>query len=232
MIAAIYIDYDDELPGKTGKIIHISDFADYKGWNYQIFQELSNSDESWPIKKKLMSRLLRGEYKILLICNFNEWSSGWEEFLQEINKLKEKEVRVISYSENFDTDSGTGMLYLKVISIFSDFEKSLVSKTAKQFLNNTVSTAKRSRKLQNNDFEPYEADSAVVPKSLGTNFDLVDMTSAALLTGYSKHALYRMVCRHQVPFLKRQGGRKLFFSKRALEDCIINDTDNRIDGSS
>ena len=57
MIAAIYIDYDDELPGKTGKIIHISDFADYKGWNYQIFQELPDSYESRPIKKKLMSRL-------------------------------------------------------------------------------------------------------------------------------------------------------------------------------
>ncbi len=54
-----------------------------------------------------------------------------------------------------------------------------------------------------------------------TDFDLIDFKEACKLTGYSKHTLYQMTSRHEIPFLKRPGGRKIFFSKKALQEWII-----------
>jgi excisionase family DNA binding protein len=48
------------------------------------------------------------------------------------------------------------------------------------------------------------------------DFDLVGINEASSLTGYSKHTLYKMTSKHQIPFIKRPGGRKIFFSKKAL----------------
>ena len=53
-------------------------------------------------------------------------------------------------------------------------------------------------------------------------FDLIDINKASELTGYSKHTIWKMTSRHEIPFIKRPGGRKLFFSKKALELWIIS----------
>jgi excisionase family DNA binding protein len=53
------------------------------------------------------------------------------------------------------------------------------------------------------------------------DFDLIGLKEASDLTGYSIHTLYRFSSRHEIPFVKRRGGRKLFFSKKALQEWII-----------
>ncbi|MDP3003625.1 MAG: helix-turn-helix domain-containing protein [Bacteroidales bacterium] len=52
------------------------------------------------------------------------------------------------------------------------------------------------------------------------DFDLVGINEASSLTGYSKHTLYKMTSKHEIPFIKRPGGRKIFFSKKALHHWI------------
>jgi predicted DNA-binding transcriptional regulator AlpA len=51
--------------------------------------------------------------------------------------------------------------------------------------------------------------------------DIVDIDGASEFTGYSKNSIYSMTCRREIPFIKRPGGRKLFFSKKALETWIL-----------
>lgn len=53
-----------------------------------------------------------------------------------------------------------------------------------------------------------------------TDFDLVGINGAISLTGYSKHTLYKLTSKHEIPFIKRPGGRKIFFSKKALQHWI------------
>jgi excisionase family DNA binding protein len=47
-------------------------------------------------------------------------------------------------------------------------------------------------------------------------FDIVGLKEACELTGYSKHTIYQKTSRHEIPFIKRPGGRKIFFSRKAL----------------
>jgi excisionase family DNA binding protein len=57
--------------------------------------------------------------------------------------------------------------------------------------------------------------------SKNKDFDLLDIDGASELTGYSKQTIYKLTCQRQIPFIKRPGGRKLFFSKKALESWIL-----------
>jgi len=52
-------------------------------------------------------------------------------------------------------------------------------------------------------------------------FDITDINGASELTGYSKHTIWKLTSRNEIPFIKRPGGRKLFFSKKALETWIL-----------
>ncbi len=56
-----------------------------------------------------------------------------------------------------------------------------------------------------------------------SEFDLIDLDKASKLTGYSKHTLYRLTSRQEIPFTKRRGGRKLFFSKKRLELWLLSE---------
>ena len=55
------------------------------------------------------------------------------------------------------------------------------------------------------------------------DFDLIDIDGVCDLTGYSKHTIWKMTSRHEIPFIKRPGGRKLFFSKKAVEKWLLSE---------
>jgi excisionase family DNA binding protein len=58
-------------------------------------------------------------------------------------------------------------------------------------------------------------------KAKKNDFDIVGLKEICLLTGYSKHTIYRKTSRHEIPFIKRPGGRKIFFSKKAILEWIM-----------
>ena len=61
-------------------------------------------------------------------------------------------------------------------------------------------------------------------KSLTQNeFDLVGIKGASQITGYSINSLYKMTSNNEIPFIKRPGGRKLFFSKKAIEAWLLSE---------
>lgn len=56
-----------------------------------------------------------------------------------------------------------------------------------------------------------------------SEFDIVDINGASRITGYSKNSIYKMTSRNEIPFIKRPGGRKLFFSKKRLEIWLLSE---------
>jgi len=54
------------------------------------------------------------------------------------------------------------------------------------------------------------------------DFDIVGLKEICSLTGYSRHTIYRKTSKHEIPFIKRPGGRKIFFSKKAILDWIMS----------
>lgn len=51
--------------------------------------------------------------------------------------------------------------------------------------------------------------------------EALNMEEAAMLTGYSKEHLYRLVCKKKIPYYKSDGGRYTFFKKAELESWLL-----------
>jgi excisionase family DNA binding protein len=61
--------------------------------------------------------------------------------------------------------------------------------------------------------------------------DLIDVDKVCLLTGFSKHTIYKLTSTNQIPFYKRKGGRKIFFSIDEIEKWMrgeINSTSKKL----
>lgn len=51
--------------------------------------------------------------------------------------------------------------------------------------------------------------------------DVTDIVGAEEITGYKRNTIYKLTSTNQIPFIKRPGGRKLYFSRKALETWIL-----------
>ncbi len=224
MKAAIYIKTRIIDQGNNSPTIQLSSFAYMKGWQSEIFSETLNDMGSQNVKKELLSRLYRNEFDVLMVYKFSDWSVRLSDLLKEINLVMSKGKRFFSYSENFDSESPTGKIYLMTLSALKEFKHSFYALSKEEdpgfrFLDN----------IQGNDNISNPVTRAAIRKGFGntskTQFDLIDLHEACAYTGYSQHTIYQMTSRHMIPFIKRPGGRKIFFSRKALENWLINGSD-------
>lgn len=51
--------------------------------------------------------------------------------------------------------------------------------------------------------------------------EALNMEEAAMLTGYSKNHLYRLVCQKKIPHYKSDGGKYTYFKKAELESWLL-----------
>ena len=159
-----------------------------------------------------------------MVYKFSDWSIRLAELLKEINMVTSKGKRFFSYSENFDSGSPTGKIYLMTLSALKEFEQSLNSAQTEEDPGRRYLDS-----IERNDTISNLVNRTSIRKRIGdasnTQWDLIDLHEACAFTGYTQHTIYRMTSRHLIPFIKRPGGRKIFFSKKALENWIINGND-------
>jgi predicted DNA-binding transcriptional regulator AlpA len=228
MRVAIYTGKRIDEKANTSQVVQLTYFAQMKAWDYEVFSEVTKQTDLQPVKEEVLIRLQRNEFGAVLVYRLGDWSFTSVELVEEINMLKSRGKRFISLHENFDTSTLTGELYLKVLSDFAELDQTYITKTEKKSSSREDITDQKSNVFPDSVYEQVskfkKSPTLINNKS---DFDLVDMNGAVLLTGYSKHALYSMTCRHEIPFNKRPGGRKVFFSKSALQEWIMNGPDNR-----
>ena len=224
MKAAIYIGKRIDEKENPGQVIQLINFTQMKGWDYEVFSEVTNTIESQPVKAEVLTRLRRNEFGVVIIYRLNDWTFTTVELVDEINMLVSGGIRFISLQENFDTSTVTVKLYLKVLSSFFDFEESFIpGPVTKVTGRNNPAFYKKNYTV----FGPVlnTTRSTGTGNSSKSEYDLIDLKEACELTGYSRHSLYQMTSRHQIPFIKRAGGRKLFFSRRALQNWFMTGSD-------
>jgi predicted DNA-binding transcriptional regulator AlpA len=224
MKAAIYIGKRIDEKENPDQIIQLINFTQMKGWEYEVFSEVTNTIESLPVKTEVLTRLRRNEFGVVIIYKLNDWKFTTVELVNEINMLLSGGIRFISLQENFDTSTMTGKLYLKVLSSFVDFEESFIPGPV------TKVTGRNNPGFYKKDSTAYGPGLKAIRNNRSGNsskseYDLIDLKEACALTGYSRHSLYQMTSRHQIPYIKRAGGRKLFFSRRALENWFMTGND-------
>lgn len=62
----------------------------------------------------------------VLVTDFSRLARNTADLLQLVNTLREKDVHVISISENFDTTTATGRLMLTMLAAIHEFERNIL----------------------------------------------------------------------------------------------------------
>lgn len=250
MKTAIYLIASNDTELNNCQLTLLIERIKSEGKQYTIFSEITDKKGNQLLKEDLLARVYKNEFDTILVYRLSDWSNSQAEMSSELSELHKRCVRVISISENFDSFTPTGNLYINMLLAFSEFETAINSSipeesTSKIEMDNRQLTGKpktRKRvaeesaqglsiihsKILSDDIDKSGIDTipGMISRSGKTcgkndNFDLVGLEEACELTGYSKHTLYQLTSKKLIPHFKRPRGRRIFFSKRALEQWIM-----------
>jgi site-specific DNA recombinase len=105
------------------------------GWEYEVFKDhASGSKESRPELDKMMQRIRRGEFQILLVFRLDRLGRSLKHLLQLIEELRNLKVRVIFQTQNIDTETPQGMFFLQILGATAEFERQLIRERIKDKL--------------------------------------------------------------------------------------------------
>ena len=123
---AIYVRVSTQDQSLENQLLPLEQYANRMGWSYQIFKEKESTRKTRPVQWELYNRLLKKEFDGLLIYKFDRWARSTKELVEHIERLVEKEVQVVSFSENLDLDTSMGKAMLTIISAFAQLERDMI----------------------------------------------------------------------------------------------------------
>ena len=126
MKCAIYVRVSRNDLNLDNQKIPLIEYVKRMGWDYNIFEEKESTRKTRPVQWDLYNRLLRKEYDILLFYKLDRWARSLAELVQHVESLLEKNVRIISHTENLDFGTSMGRFMFHVIGAFSQFERDLI----------------------------------------------------------------------------------------------------------
>jgi len=251
MNVAIYIQANDDKDANQYRLNLLIERVKSEGRQYKIFSELSDKKGNQPLKDDLLSRIYKQEFDTILLYRITDWTSYLEKLSSELNDLYQIHIRIISLVENFDSVTPTGGFYLKMLLAFSEFEKATGSglpeessgqtgkvnhhftppQTKEKIINADIPgwnhyleqgfSSKVERRIEDDSDQRVTTCSVKFPGK-SDSFDLISLAQACLLTGYSRHTIYQLTSKKLIPHFKRPNGRRIFFSKRILEQWIMS----------
>ena len=92
----------------------------------KIFEEnvSGKNVEDRPVLKEVLDYLREGD--TLVVYSYSRLSRSLSDLLKIINLLKEKKVTLISLTENFDSASPQGLLFITVLGSLAQFEREIL----------------------------------------------------------------------------------------------------------
>lgn len=245
MNTAIYIIADADKDVNQSRLILLIERVKFEGSQYKVFSEILDKRETQTLKEELIVRVHDKEYDTILVYRLNDWSGSILRLSSDLLEMDLKGIRFVSYYENFDSFTLTGKHYMQALLNLIECKKSFdfhtndKDKSNLNSVNNHLPSHNQTERktsgespdglnyfrgktpLDKTNRSINNPISGTGKNSLKTdNFDLIGLNEACLLTGYSKNTIYQFTSRKLIPHYKRPHGRRIFFSKRALEQWI------------
>ena len=140
---AIYCRVSTEEQTTENQRLILVEYAERRGFNYEVFEEVESTRNTRPLKQKLLERLRAMEFDGLLVLKLDRWARSLRELTLEIEEIHAKGVTFISLNDSIDMSSATGMLQFQILSAFAEFERNLISERTKEGLARARSQGKR-----------------------------------------------------------------------------------------
>jgi DNA invertase Pin-like site-specific DNA recombinase len=110
----------------------LREYCDRFNHSYTIFQEFaSGSKQSRPELDNMLKRIRSGEFDGIIVWKLDRLGRSLQHLLQLIEEFKNKRIIFISLTENFDTSTPQGNLFLQLIGAFAEFERNLTMERIK-----------------------------------------------------------------------------------------------------
>lgn len=119
------------------------EYAERRGFNYEVFEEVESTRNTRPLKQKLLGRLRAMEFDGLLVLKLDRWARSLRELTLELEEIHAKGVTFISLNDSIDMSTATGRLQFQILSAFAEFERNLISERTKEGLARARSQGKR-----------------------------------------------------------------------------------------
>lgn len=123
---AIYLRVSTQDQNLENQKLPLEAYAKRMGWDYELFEEKESTRKTRPVQWELYNRLLKKEFDGLLIFKFDRWARSLKELVEHIERLVERDVKVVSYSENIELSSSMGRAMLGIIAVFAQLERDLI----------------------------------------------------------------------------------------------------------
>jgi DNA invertase Pin-like site-specific DNA recombinase len=107
--------------------IRLIEFANQRGFEYDLYEEVESSRRTRPVKQQLLQKLRNGDYIGCILYRLDRWARSSTELILEIKELTDSGIAFISVSDNLDFSTSTGRLHFQLLAIFAEFERSLIS---------------------------------------------------------------------------------------------------------
>lgn len=123
---AIYCRVSTQEQDTENQRIRLTEYADQKGWQYDVYTEVQSTRKTRPVKADLMSKLREHIYDGVLIFKLDRWARSSTELILEVKELIEKGIVFISVTDNLDFSTAAGKLHFQILSSFAEFERDLI----------------------------------------------------------------------------------------------------------
>jgi DNA invertase Pin-like site-specific DNA recombinase len=133
---AIYCRVSTNLQNNDNQLVILERYANDKGWDYVVFEEMESTRKTRPVKASLLSKLRSKEndFDAVIVLKLDRFARSSTELILDIKEIVDKGIAFISVNDNLDFGTASGMMHFQILAIFSEFERNLISLRTRESL--------------------------------------------------------------------------------------------------
>ncbi len=106
--------------------IQLIEYAQQKGWDYEVFEEIESTRKTRPIKEDILKQIREGKLDGVLIYKLDRWARSLQELIMNVTEITNRGKQFVVLTQNFDTTSSSGMLMMQILGAFAEFEREII----------------------------------------------------------------------------------------------------------
>ena len=127
MKVAIYIRVSRIDLKPENQKLELEAYAKAQGYDYEIFEERESTRKARPIKQEIFQKAIERKFDMILILKLDRWARSLQELINDLNILKQHNVKFRSLKDNIILDDDPrNMLMIQMLGAFAEFEREMI----------------------------------------------------------------------------------------------------------